>query len=69
MSKLADAVDCFQDNLNRLGPRAGQTIDQHEKYNLYNGLAALAEGLMQLQAEVQALQSDIIDIRSAVERR
>ena len=64
MGKLSDAVRCFQDNLNRCG---GFTTEP-ETHNLYNGLAALAEGLMQLDRQVRSMNDEIIGIRSMVER-
>jgi len=46
-----EAVDCFQENINLFA----DSSTQPEKYNLYNGLAVLAETLEQDMIEIKRL--------------
>lgn len=58
MSKAINAVKCFDDNRLRLSPNPQQ---DPEKYNLYNGLAALAEA-------IEAIEAQILELRKSVQR-
>ncbi len=54
MGTAMDAVKCFNQNVQRFSGPQGAT--DTEKFNLYNGLAALAEAVVALQLQVQQLQ-------------
>ncbi len=49
------AMKCFDENRNLFGN--AQT--EAEKFNLYQGLSALAEGVLQLQQQIAALQQQV----------
>lgn len=51
MTNADTARKCFQENLDRFGPARSEP----EKYNLYNGLARLAEAIASIEAQVQDL--------------
>lgn len=50
MADLQTAIACFQENLMDYRPETNI-----EKYNLYQGLAAMAEVLAEIQREIRAL--------------
>jgi hypothetical protein len=59
-NKLHIAVDCFNENLRLFSnPQL-----EPEKYNLYTGLASIAEGIMQLSIQVDSLQNEVQSLRS-----
>lgn len=58
------AMKCFDENL-KLFVNA-QT--DPEKFNLYQGLSALAEGVLQLQQQVAALQQELARQRQSSAR-
>lgn len=49
------AANCFRDNLSRYGNK----ITEPEKYNLYAGLAALADAIGGLEAELSATRREL----------
>jgi len=61
---LYTAIKCFDENRNLFGdPR-----NQPEKFNLYNGLSSFAEGIAQLEAEIQTLRQEVEYLRSQLRR-
>jgi hypothetical protein len=52
---------CFYGNLKRIGGREADP----EKYNLYFGLAKLAEAVSDVDRRVQSLAQEVKDLRSA----
>jgi hypothetical protein len=56
------ALKCFEENIRLFG----QVQTQPEKYNLYNGLANLAHGLIQMQGEIANLRQEVDLIRRAL---
>jgi hypothetical protein len=52
---------CFYGNLKRIGGREADP----EKYNLYFGLAKLAEAVSDVDRRVQSLRQEVKDLRSA----
>lgn len=56
------ALKCFEENIRLFG----QAQTQPEKYNLYNGLANLAHGLIQMQDEIVKSQQEIGQLRRAI---
>ncbi len=62
MRSLDTAVKCFDENRVMFGdPRV-----QPEKFNLYNGLASLAEAVGELQNQVQQLRQEVHQLRYEV---
>lgn len=58
------AIKCFDENRNLFG----NPQQEPEKFNLYNGLAGLAEGIAQLQAQVATLTQEVTYLRSQLGR-
>ena len=61
MADLQAARRCFQENLAQYTPPGG-TPDRAEKFNLYQGLDAMAEALLEIQAK-------LVWIEAALQRR
>lgn len=59
MSGANNAFKCFHENLQLFGNAHANP----EKYNLYNGLANLAEAVKELQAEVKQLRQEVHSLR------
>ena len=59
MSGANNAFNCFHENLQLFGNAHASP----EKYNLYNGLANLAEAIKELQSEVQQLRQEVHSLR------
>ncbi|OFW61995.1 MAG: hypothetical protein A2133_05105 [Actinobacteria bacterium RBG_16_64_13] len=53
------ALKCFRENLRDFG----DARTQPENYNLYNGLANLAEAIGALQVQVLALSQEVQELR------
>jgi hypothetical protein len=57
MSHFDDALKCFNENLTSLGDMAANAnAETMEAYNLYCGLAALAEGMRNLELRVKQIE-------------
>lgn len=56
------AVKCFQENLNLFAPLGTQP----EKFNLYNGLASLAEAVEGLEGALEALSRNQVAIQNTI---
>ena len=55
-SAINNANKCFKENLDRFA----QPVEQHtEKYNLYQGLANLAEAIGELDEKLSAIQQEL----------
>ena len=61
-SWISDAVRIFEENAARVAPSTSP-----EKYNLYNGLVALAQGVGQMSTEIQNLQNQLNHIQSRID--
>jgi len=59
-NKLQTAIRCFQENVSLFGN--AQT--EPEKFNLYNGLSNLAEGVGDLEDAIYRLIQEIQSLRS-----
>ena len=55
MSKATDAKSCFIENRNLFG----NAKSQPENFNLYNGLALLAEAVEKLQNDIDAAKRSL----------
>jgi len=55
MSKASSAKTCFIENREHFG----SVHTQQEKYNLYNGLALLAEAVEELEHEIRVIKSSL----------
>jgi len=53
------AKQCFKENRDLFGNN--QT--QPEKFNLYNGLRALAEAVQQMEQEINALRQEVYQLK------
>ncbi len=54
------AAKCFKENLQLFtNPQTNP-----EQFNLYSGLLSLAQGMAQLESEVQALQQEIRNVKA-----
>ena len=62
--RVRTAIKCFDENRNLFGDPQGQP----EKFNLYNGLASLAEAVSELQSQVSALTQEITYLRARLDR-
>jgi uncharacterized small protein (DUF1192 family) len=58
------AIKCFDENRNLFG----NPQREPEKFNLYNGLAGLAESLSQLEMQVATLTQEIASLRAQLQR-
>ena len=56
---IKGALDCFTENARAYRPVAGSSSEVLEKYNLYNGLANLAEAVATLQQQVASLEQQL----------
>ena len=63
--KFTWARNCFQENLQLFG----DAHSEPEKYNLYNGLAALAEALADLEGQVLLVHEELNEVSAALRRR
>ena len=63
-NKLSVSIECFSENLQLFGDPQSNP----EKYNLYNGLANLAEGIGELENEIDRLKREINQIISTFRR-
>lgn len=62
---IGAAIRCFKENRADFGdPRVSP-----EKYNLYNGLGNLAEGIAALQAQVLALAQEVALLKRELGQR
>ncbi|MCI0410931.1 MAG: hypothetical protein L0191_20610 [Acidobacteria bacterium] len=63
----ADAVEAvkrFEDNR----AMVSDPMKDREKYNLYQGLAGMADGILHIQAEIRVLIQEIVKLQSKVDR-
>jgi len=60
-----NAIKCFDENRDLFG----DPHTQPEKFNLYNGLASIAEALLELQTQVQALRQEVQNLTHEVSQR
>ncbi len=61
MLEFGSAQKQFEENVRFMGPSGAQS--DPEKYNLYAGLANLADGLSQLASQVSSLRNDVAEMR------
>lgn len=59
------AASAFAQNRNAVGQITDRSTPKEiEQYNLYNGLACLAEALNQIEYEIQQLKREVDQIRN-----
>lgn len=62
---LSIALKCFQENFQLFGdPKAAP-----EKFNLYNGLVNLTDGIMQMEQEIRGLREETQQIYKLIKRK
>ncbi|MCI0408055.1 MAG: hypothetical protein L0191_05725 [Acidobacteria bacterium] len=59
-----EAVKCFEENL----AMVGDPEKDREKYNLYQGLAGIADGILHVESGIRVLVQEIVKLQSKVDR-
>ena len=64
-AKIETAIRCFDENIKMFGDPSSHP----EKYNLYNGLACIAETIFELENQITSLQNAVQIMRYELSRK